>query len=135
MSILSGKQPNAFSPEGDNRGQKGKMYLRWGLVACALLGTRPPEPLVIAPAGTLGWRWLSVLFLWVALEMLKAAESSHHASSCLVQKRQPLRVEKVVCFGVREGGDGGWRSVSWSGGQPGSLACPLLVGTSRVPMC
>lgn len=45
----------------------------------------------------------------------------------LRRKHSPLGLKRCCALG-HGAGDGQWRSLSWSDGQPGSLACPLLVG-------
>lgn len=81
---------------------------------------RPLSLLLLGPRVGAGF---SVLFLWAVFETVKAAVPA--VPSHLIQKTEPLRVGKVLCFGVWEGGDAGWRSVSWSSGH---LAAWLLMG-------
>lgn len=134
LKVLSGKQPNAFLPDGDNSGQRGKMCLRRGLIACALLGSSPRAPCHSS-------RWdvgLVLAFLChssrLCLETLKAGKISYHVSSHRMQKTQPLRVEEVLCFRVLGRGcvEKEVGALSWSDGHPASLTCPLPAGASRV---
>lgn len=73
----------------------GSLCIAWDL---------SPGPSSLLLLGPRGWHWLSVPFLWVVLETPKAAGISCFMSSHLTQKTQPLRFEKVLCFGAR-----GWR--------------------------